>query len=377
MSAPNSAAEPFYPGLAGVVAGETAVSAVTQDSLHYRGYAIDDLAEHASFEEVAYLLLHGEAPTTAQLENFRNHFDAHRAVPKNVLDALERIPADVSLMDVLRTTVSLAGHVDPASDGEPETAAAERLLALIPSIIAARLRLLSGHAPLEPQPGLSHAAQLLQLLSGEAPRKEAERTLDLTFTLYAEHDFNASAYAARVCTSTGSDLFSSIVAAIGTLKGSLHGGANEQATKLLTRFSSADEARTWAEQALERKERIMGFGHRVYKNGDHRARILETVMRDLAAQHAEGWRVEIYDAIRDVVTGQKGLHPNLDYPCGMAYHLLGLPIDCYTPLFVAARTAGWAAHVFEQRREGRLIRPRSKYVGPKPRAWPQSPNAAS
>lgn len=367
----STVAEAYHPGLEGVIAGETAICSVEQDGLSYRGYDVTDLAKQASFEECAYLLLHGELPTEPELNLFRRCLASHYELPAPVVEALRAIPRHIEGMDVLRTGVSLSAHYDSCAGNsrEVQLCRASRLLAQIPAIIAARLRLLAGQTPLAPRPRLSHAGQMLYLALGREPTPLAERILNLTLILYAEHEFNASTFAARVCTSTESDLYSAVVAAISTLKGPLHGGANEEAIRLISRFSSAAEARTWVTQALADKVKIMGFGHRVYKNGDHRARILEGHLGELAATHTEGWRLEVYEAIRKVVQQAKGLHPNLDFPCGLAYYLLGLPIDIYTPLFVASRVSGWCAHIIEQAENNRIIRPRSRYTGPQPRVY--------
>lgn len=363
--------ELYRPGLEGIIAGETAISSVEQDSLTYRGYRIDELAEQASFEEVAYLLLHGELPTAAQLRSFCAELDEYRTLPGPVVDVIAAIPRHAGGMDVLRTAVSMCGHFDPA-EGDSRPALVRRstfLLAVVPSIIAARLRLLDGKSLVPPQPGLSHAAQFFHLAFGKTPAPLEERILNLTLVLYAEHEFNASTFAARVCASTLSDLFSAIVAGIATLKGPLHGGANEEAIKLINQFRSADEARRWTEEALKGKFKVMGFGHRVYKHGDHRARILEKYVDVLAQQRNERWRADVYHAIKNTVFERKGIYPNVDYPCGLVYFFLGLPIDIYTPLFVASRVSGWCAHVIEQRSDNRIIRPRSRYTGPPPRPY--------
>ena len=353
--------EVYRPGLDGVIAGETAVSCVEQGQLLYRGYDVTQLAERATFEEVAYLLLHAALPTRAQLERFRALVDGNRALPAPVLDALAAIPPKTDMMDVLRTGLSLAAHFAPAED---ELHSAARLVGIVPSLIAARLRLLEKQTLLSPKEGLSHAAQFYWLAFGKPPTELEERILNLTLILYAEHEFNASTFAARVITSTQSDLYSAVVGAVGALKGPLHGGANEEACRLITRFQSAEEAHAWVLDSLGRKQLIMGFGHRVYKNGDHRARILERETEKLATARGATWRMDVYRAIKDTVWDQKQLHINLDFPCGLAYFLLDLPIGIYTPLFVASRVTGWCAHILEQRASNRLIRPRSQYIGP-------------
>jgi citrate synthase len=363
--------EAYHPGLDGVIAGETAICCVDQGRLLYRGYDIADLARHASFEECAFLLLHGELPTPAELTLFREQIDGERELPGAVVDVLRAIPRQAPMMDVLRTGVSLCGNFSSAkSQGRCSLLTrAVRVLAAVPSLIAARLRVLDGQWPLELKPGLSHAGQFIHLAFGREPTELEERVLNLTLVLYAEHEFNASTFAARVCTSTLSGLHSSVVAAIGTLKGPLHGGANEAALQLIQQFESAAEARRWVAEARARKEKIMGFGHRVYRNGDHRAFILEPYVDELARTRDEHWRAEVYHAIKQTVWEQKQLHPNVDYPCGLVYYFLGFPPDIFTPLFVMARVAGWCAHIIEQHQNNRLIRPRSRYVGPPPRPY--------
>ncbi|MEW6198118.1 MAG: citrate/2-methylcitrate synthase [Planctomycetota bacterium] len=363
--------EVYHPGLEGVIAGETAICCVEQGRLLYRGYDIVDLAQHASFEECAFLLLHGELPTPEQLLLFRQQIDGERELPRAVIDMLRAIPRQAPMMDVLRTGVSLCGNFSSAiSQGTSSLLTrATRVLAAVPSLIAARLRLLDGQSPLDPKPGLSHAGQFIYQAFGRDPTPLEEKILNLTLVLYAEHEFNASTFAARVCTSTLSGLHSSVVAAIGTLKGPLHGGANEAALELIQRFRNAADARKWVLDALARKEKIMGFGHRVYRNGDHRAFILEPYVDELATMRNEQWRAEVYHAIKDTVWEQKKLYPNVDYPCGLVYYFLGFPPDVFTPLFVMARVAGWCAHIIEQHQNNRLIRPRSRYVGPPPRAY--------
>jgi 2-methylcitrate synthase len=360
----------YRPGLEGVVAGETEVACVDQGKLLYRGYPIEELAEHASFEEVAHLLLYGELPDSMQLQIIQGAFETYQPLPRPVIEALRMIPDHVPMMDVLRSMVSYTGHFDPIAGDDPEQLRqrAVWLTAQISGIIAARYRLLQGEEPLNPRCGLSHAAQLLYLAQGEEPDELSAHLLDLTLVLYAEHEFNASTFTARVIGSTLSDMTSAVVGAIGALKGPLHGGANEKAMEMLRRFRSADEASAWIRDALARKEKVMGFGHRVYKHGDHRARILERELRKLAeSKGAQEW-MAIYDAIKDPMVNEKKIYPNVDYPCGLVYYLLGLPLDLYTPLFVASRITGWCAHYIEQRMDNRIYRPLSRYVGPPERS---------
>lgn len=363
----------YSPGLEGVIAGETSIACVEQGKLLYRGYAIEDLAGQVSFEEVLYLLLHEDLPNSAQLQAIKTQLFHDRPLQKAVVDMLRRIPAGISMMDVLRSAVSYVGHWDPIA-GQDETANVERavwLTSQIAGIIAARFRLLQGQEPIDPREGLGHSAQLLYQCHGEEPAPLAAELIDLTLVLYAEHDFNASTFTARVICSSLSDLTSAVVGAIGSLKGPLHGGANEASMEMLERFQTADEASAWIREALARKEKVMGFGHRVYKHGDHRATILEKKLRLLAAQQGQERWMDIYDAIKGPMVNEKKIFPNVDYPCGLTYYLLGLPIDLYTPLFVAARISGWSAHIIEQLRDNRIYRPLSFYTGPRER--PVSP----
>ncbi len=352
------------PGLEGVVAGETTIACVDQGVLLYRGYAIEDLAENTTFEEVAHLLLHGDLPNQAQLDTFKARLQEFRPLAPQVVDALRLIPKSAPMMDVLRTTVSMAGHFDPVKDPDDLAGRATWLTAQIGSMIAARYRLLNDQEPVPPKAGLSHAAQVLYQSHGREPDELSSHLLDLTLVLYAEHEFNASTFTNRVICSTMSDLVSAVVGAIGALKGPLHGGANEASMDMLKRFTSGDEAAAWIKEALARKEKVMGFGHRVYKHGDHRARILERELRKLAESKGEQKWMAIYDAIKDPMVNEKKIYPNVDYPCGLTYYLLGLPLDLYTPLFVASRVTGWSAHFMEQAANNRIYRPLSKYVGP-------------
>ncbi len=355
----------FKPGLEGVIAGETTVSAVQQSSLAYRGYNISDLAENATFEEVAHILLHGELPNTAQLTQFNRSLAEFHQLPDAVVDAIRKIPTDVPMMDVLRTGVSMAGHFDPVQgDGETELRRrATWLMTVTAGVVAARYRLINQKEPLAPKPGLSHAQQILYQCLGEEPDDTSARLLDLTLILYAEHEYNASTFATRIVASTMSDMVSGVVTGIGTLKGPLHGGANEAAMEMLSQFNTPEEAETWLRERFAKKEKVMGFGHRVYKNGDHRAHILEAELRKLAIQkNKQNW-MDIYDAIKKPMVEEKKIFPNVDYPCGLTYYLLDLPIDMYTPLFVCSRVTGWCAHFIEQATNNRLIRPLSRYVG--------------
>lgn len=361
----------YHPGLEGVIAGETAICTVG-DGLRYRGYDIHNLAASATFPEVAYLLLHGELPSREQLADFQAVLSEAAELPPAVVSLLESTPLHAGGMDVLRTAVSALGNFDPQADEthhEASLAKATRLLACIPLLIAARHRLSAGLPLCEPRGDFSFAGNLLYLITGNAPNEAAERAMNISLILYAEHEFNASTFTARVVMSTQSDLYSAITAAIGALKGPLHGGANERVMEVLEEVGTPANAESWVRQALKEKRRIMGFGHRVYKTGDPRAVILREQCRALAGSVNREDLEDMADTIETIVRDEKGLPPNLDWPSARLYHYLGLEVPLYTPLFVASRVAGWAAHAIEQSENNRLIRPRSQYTGPEPRKF--------
>jgi citrate synthase len=358
--------EVYSPGLEGVLAGETAISTVT-GGLRYRGYPVGELAEKTTFEEVAFLLLHGELPTSRRLADFHQRLAAARRLPEPLIVLFGSLPRGASGMDVLRSAVSVLAHFDPETEDSSHAAnlrKAERLLGQIPVAIAAHHRIVQGKKPIPAREDLSQAANFLYQLRGEEPAPAAVRALDVSLILYAEHEFNASTFTARVTCSTESDLHSAIVAAIGALKGPLHGGANEKVVEMLEAVGGPERAGEWVHQALARKERIMGFGHRVYKTGDVRAGILKPYARRAAeAAGLERWE-QTAEIIEEILTDKKHLHPNLDWPAGRLYHALGLEIPLYTPIFVMSRVAGWSAHFIEQHEHNRLIRPRARYNGP-------------
>jgi len=359
--------EPIYsPGLEGVVAGETAVSTI-EGGLRYRGYPVGELVENAGFDEVAFLLLHGNLPNRFQLAGFQRRLAAARSLPHPLLDLLRVLPPAIHPMDVVRTSVSVLAHYDPETeDGSHEAnlRKAERLVAQIPVAVAAHYRLSRGMEAVPARPDLGNAANFLWMLRGQETRPDNVRALDVSLILYAEHEFNASTFTARVTCSTLSDLHSAIVAAIGTLKGPLHGGANEKVMEILEAAGSPERAEAWLRQALARKDRIMGFGHRVYKTGDVRAGILKPYARKAAeAAGVTHWE-ETAEIIERILGEEKHLFPNLDWPAGRLYYALGLEIPLYTPIFVMSRVTGWSAHFIEQHEHNRLIRPRSRYTGP-------------
>ena len=365
-----SAPEIYSPGLEGVIAGETAISTIT-GGLRYRGYPVTELAEKATFDEVAYLLLYGELPTASQLADFQKRLANARKMPDSLRDLLKALPKQATPMDVLRSGVSILAHYDPeAADSsyEANLCKAERLLAQIPLVVAAFYRFGKGLELIAPRADLAQAANFLYILRGTEAPPDQVRALDVSLILYAEHEFNASTFTARVVCSTESDLHSSVVAAIGALKGRLHGGANEQVMDLLRKTGGPKNAERWIHDALVRKERIMGFGHRVYKTGDVRAGILKKYAR--AAAEKAGlveWETTA-EIIERVLEQEKNLFPNLDWPAGRLFHALGLEVPLYTPIFVMSRVSGWSAHVIEQLQHNRLIRPRARYTGPEVRA---------
>ena len=363
--------QPFHPGLDGVIAGETAISTV-EGGLLYRGYRIEDLARHATFPEVALLLLSGELPGQEALADFQSILSESMELPEPIVHLLNEVPLHVGAMDVLRTGISALAHFDPQPDDtgpDADRARATRLLAQIPLLIATRQALLRGESPPQPVPELGFAGNLLAMLTGEQPDATAERALDVSLVLYAEHEFNASAFTARVVTSTRSDLYSAVTAATGALKGPLHGGANEAALEDLLSVGGAEQAESWVRARLACGQRIMGFGHRVYKLGDPRAQILEHWCEELCRTPEQRDLQDTAQSIARIMADEKGLFPNLDWPCARLYHFLGLEPDVFTPLFVASRVAGWSAHVMEQAGDNRLIRPRARYTGPPARPW--------
>lgn len=365
MATPASSA-----GLAGIVAGRTAISAVGQagHELTYRGYGIQDLAAQATFEEVAHLLLHGELPIRSQLDAFNLRLRQQRSLPPALVTVLEQLPATAHPMDVLRTGCAALGCLEPEHSFKQQHAVAERLLATFPTMLlcwhhahASGKRIDSGGDE------TSLAGQFLKLLHGKSPNEESRRALDVALILYAEHEFNASTFCARVAASTLSDLHSATTGAIGTLRGPLHGGANEAAMALIERFTDPDQAERGLLEMLSRKETVMGFGHRVYKHGDPRSDIIKQWAERLCASTGNQRLFAVSERIDAVMQREKGLRPNLDFYSAAAFHCLGIPTPMFTPLFVFSRTAGWSAHVFEQRADNRLIRPSADYIGPPPR----------
>ncbi len=372
MAAPDKTAT-YSPGLEGVVAGETAVSTIS-DGLRYRGYAVGELCDRCTFDEVAYLLLNDDLPNPAQLKGFRERVAMARRLPDPLHPLFAALPRWTTPLDVLRTATSTLAHFDQdATDNSPEAnlRKSERLLAQLPVAVCDQYRIANGLAPVPARQDLSHAANFLWMLRGTEPAADQVKALDVSLILYAEHEFNASTFTARVVVSTMADLHAAVVAAIGALKGPLHGGANEKVMDVVRAAGSPERAEAWTLAALARKERIMGFGHRVYKAGDVRAGILKGYAAALAKGDPKLEADEATAAvIETVMAREKGMYPNLDWPAGRLYHAMGLEIPLYTPMFAMSRVAGWAAHVMEQLAHNRLIRPRSLYIGHGPRTVP-------
>ncbi|MFQ5991465.1 MAG: citrate/2-methylcitrate synthase [Nitrospiraceae bacterium] len=374
---PEAEAAAYSPGLEGIVAGESALCQVDEgeSGLRYRGYAIGDLADQASFEEVAYLLLLGKLPTKKELADFCSQLSANGALPGPVEAFIGVVPPTAHPMDILRTGVSLLGMTDPdAADVSPDAniRKAIRLLAQIPVLITSAHRLSHSQPRIHPRHHLGFTENLLYLLTdryGDDQSRAMARVMNVSLILYAEHEFNASTFAARVAASTMTDLHAAITAAIGTLKGPLHGGANEAVASMLLEVHSPDQAESWVRSVLARKQRVMGFGHRVLRHGDPRSLIIQRHAEALSKMCGNTRWYEIASIIDRVVQQEKGLFPNLDFYTAVTYLLMGIPRDLYTPVFVCSRVAGWCAHVIEQQKQNRLIRPRARYTGPPPQAF--------
>jgi citrate synthase len=356
-------------GLEEVVAAQTRLSDIDGKlgRLSYVGYDIHDLAEHSTFEEVVYLLHRLHLPTRDELEDINEELVGDREISGFLHDLMPTLAAQTSPMSMLRTSVSAASAYDPdgwENSDDANYRKAIRLIAKTPTLIAAYHRLRSGEEPIPSNPKLPHAANFLYMLLGEEPDQESARALDVTLVLYADHTMNASTFTARVIASTLSDMHSAITGAIAALKGPLHGGANEEAFKMLEEIGEVDNAEQWVRDALARKRKIMGFGHRVYKTEDPRATHLRRLSRELGERAGEPKWYEISERVEKVVMEEKGLYPNVDFYAASVYHSLGVPTDLMTPIFALARMAGWTAHVREQYNDNRLIRPESEYIGP-------------
>lgn len=370
--------EEIRKGLVGVVADSTAISKVNPDtnSLLYRGYPVQDLASQKSFEEVALLMWNGELPSQAELDDFIKLERANRALDPAVKAAIDLLPTDAHPMDVSRTAVSVIGaRHDDAEDDDPsvELRKAKELFAAFPAVVAYDQRRRRGMDLVEPREDLDYSQNFLWMTFGEEYPPEVVDAFRVSMVLYAEHSFNASTFTARVITSTQSDLHSAVVGAIGALKGSLHGGANEAVMhtfneigidKNESRSDAADRAKAWMEAALAEKKKVMGFGHRVYKSGDSRVPSMKQALDKMIDYYDRHEILGLYDGLEKAMAGAKNILPNLDYPAGPTYHLMGFDTDMFTPIFIASRITGWTAHIMEQRADNALIRPLSAYHGP-------------
>ena len=359
-------------GLAGVVAGRTEICTVGKEGagLAYRGYDIYDLVDNACFEEVAHLLHRGYLPNAGELAAYRERLKSLRALPAELKQALESIPADTHPMDVLRTGCSVLGNLEPETDFSGQRAAADRLLAAFPSMLLYWHRFhVDGKRIETATDDDSVASHFLHLLHDAPPSKLHRRTLDTSLILYAEHEFNASTFTARVIAATLSDFHSAITGAIGALRGPLHGGANEAAMELIERFDSPQAAERGVHEMLARKELIMGFGHRVYTRVDPRNPVNKRMSRRLAEQVGDERLYAVSETIERVMWEEKKLFANADFYSASVYRFMGIPTYLFTPIFVCSRIAGWSAHVFEQRADNRLIRPGAEYTGPRLRTW--------
>lgn len=364
-------------GLAGIVAGDSAIClcGVEEQSLRYRGYSIEDLAAHSSFEEVAWLLLRGELPTRLQLENYKASLKKLRDLPDEVKSVLELIPDNANMMDVMRTGCSVLGNFEPEIPSTEKFAIADRLIASFSSMLLYwyNFHKTGKRIPLNTEED-SIAGHILFLMLGKKPSLLHRRCLDISLILYAEHEFNASTFTVRTIASTLSDFYSAICGGIGALRGPLHGGANEWAMALIEKFKNPDEAEKGVKEMLAQKQLIMGFGHRVYTTSDPRSAIIKQWAKKLSQEAGDKVIYPIAERIEKVMWDEKKLFPNLDFYSAVAYHFSGIPTPMFTPLFVMSRISGWSAHLIEQRGNNKLIRPVSNYIGPESREWPSLEN---
>ncbi|BDY33215.1 bifunctional 2-methylcitrate synthase/citrate synthase [Mycolicibacterium mageritense] len=365
----------IHKGLAGVVVDTTAISKVVPEtnSLTYRGYPVQDLAAQCTFEQVAYLLWHGELPTDQELALFMQRERASRRIDRSMQSLLTKLPDNCHPMDVVRTVISYLGAEDPDEDDgsvSANLAKALRMYAVLPTIVAADMRRRRGLEPIPPHSHLGYSENFLNMCFGDVPEPAVVKAFEQSMILYAEHSFNASTFAARVVTSTQSDIYSAVTAAIGALKGSLHGGANEAVMHDMLEIGSADRAAEWLHGKLSRKDKVMGFGHRVYRNGDSRVPTMKAALVSVAAVRGGQRWLDIYDVLESAMYAATKIKPNLDFPTGPAYYLMGFAIPSFTPIFVMSRITGWTAHIMEQAGANALIRPLSEYSGRPQRTLP-------
>jgi 2-methylcitrate synthase len=359
-------------GLRGQSAGDTALCTVgkTGTGLTYRGYDISELAESATFEEVAYLILYGELPNKKQLDAYKAKLKKLRVLPKSVKDVLEQIPKTTHPMDVMRTGCSFLGNVEPEADFSQQQDVADRLLSTLPGIINYWYRFSHDGVRIETETNEdSLAGHFLRMLHDKSPSELHQRVMDVSLILYAEHEFNASTFTARVCASTLSDMHSCVTGAIGSLRGPLHGGANEAAMDMIEKFGSASDAAAGIKGMLERKDKIMGFGHAIYSTSDPRNAIIKAWSEKLAKSVGDTVLFPVSVAVEKTMWDEKKLFANADFYHASAYHFMGIPTKLFTPIFVCSRVSGWTAHIMEQRSNNRIIRPSADYVGPAPRPF--------
>lgn len=353
-------------GLEGIIAAESSVSSIVGATLTYRGFNIDDLATHSQFEEVVYLLWYGKLPTQAELSEFTKELANSGEISDELVQSMKTYPKDVNTMAALRTAISQLSFYDPDAQDlsdEENLKKAKKLLAQISTIVAAFHRIRLGLEPVMPNSNLGFAANFLYMLNGEFPESVSVDAFNKALVLHADHEFNASTFSARVTVATLSDMYSGMVAAIGTLKGPLHGGANEQVMAMLDEIGSVENVDSYLENKFANKEKVMGIGHRVYKQGDPRAKHLKEMSRQLADLTGNRKWYEMSIKIDDIVTNRINLLPNVDFYSASVYTYLGIPRDLFTPIFAISRTSGWTAHMIEQYRNNRLIRPRAEYTG--------------
>lgn len=353
-------------GLENVVALTSEISSIVDGVLTYRGYDIDELAYFSTFEETAFLLWNGRLPSVAEIADLQVELRSHVTVPADVLEQLKQFPVEAHPMSVLRTAVSALGLYDAQAEDRSEEAnrlKAIKLTAQIPTLIAAIARIRGGLEPVAPKEGLGMVANFLYMLNGEEPSSIAVKAIDKALILHADHELNASTFAARVTTGTLSDMYSAVTTALGALKGPLHGGANEQVMKMLESIDSVENVESFVQDKLDHKELIMGFGHRVYKDGDPRAKHLREMSRQLGEQQGNPKWYEMSVIIDKIVLQKKGLKPNVDFYSASVYTYLGIPKELFTPIFAMSRVTGWTAHIMEQYANNRLIRPRAEYTG--------------